>query len=309
MLKVLVASSGWILLVLYLLYERQEYGGALLHHLFSPGQSAISMFFHLVMVSVPAASTYMAYLIRQREVLMRELARGERLQALGEMSQGIAHDFDSLLGSASEGIVRAVEQQDRPGERADSLDEVRRAILEARELAGELRDFSTGVVAAQRTVLVENVVRRACVVATGNTASECRYEFPDDLWPVEADEGSLMSAIAGVVGSAVRMAPQGVVVLVRCENVSLRGDTSLPLSRGQYVNVSVRVPGSDVPAEKLERLFDPYGVKGSEGRGFGLARAFSVVRRHGGHLTASYQKGSIIISAYLPVARLIREDG
>jgi CheY-like chemotaxis protein len=119
---------------------------------------------------------------------------------------------------------------------------------------------------------------------------KCEFSFPDDLWPVEADEGQLSQAVNNLIINAAHAMPGGGTVQVYCRNVS--GDRNeLQPAKGNHVLISIMDHGIGIPKGHLSKIFDPYFTTKRKGSGLGLSTTYSIVKNHGGHLAVESELG------------------
>jgi CheY-like chemotaxis protein len=98
--------------------------------------------------------------------------------------------------------------------------------------------------------------------------------------------------------------PQGGVILVQAENVRLVSTKAMPLGDGDYVKISVQDQGVGIPEKVLPKIFDPYFTTKNKGSGLGLATAYSIIKNHGGFITAESKVGvGTTMYTYLPAAQ------
>jgi CheY-like chemotaxis protein len=132
-----------------------------------------------------------------------------------------------------------------------------------------------------------------------------KYIMSDDLFSVEIDERQIRQVIHIILRNAKEAMPQGGTVTISFENVRVSREDYLPLRDGDYVKVSFQDEGSGIKKEHLERIFDPYFTTkeaGSQkGVGLGLAIAYSIIKKHGGHIAVeSSVGGGTTFHIYLP---------
>ncbi len=135
--------------------------------------------------------------------------------------------------------------------------------------------------------------------------STVRAEFTlePDLPAVDADEGQIHQVVSNLVLNAQQAMPRGGVLQVRAESVLLGERSGLPLAPGPYVRVTVADQGVGIPPEHLVKIFDPYFTTKQTGSGLGLSTAYSIVRRHGGHIEVRSELGrGSTFAVYLPAS-------
>jgi CheY-like chemotaxis protein len=121
-------------------------------------------------------------------------------------------------------------------------------------------------------------------LALSGTNVRAEYVFPPKLWSADVDRGQIGQVIENLVINAVQAMPQGGVIRIVADNVTLgtgRGDSVEP---GQYVRVEIRDQGPGIPPENLGRIFDPYFTTKEDGTGLGLTTSYAIVTKHGGKL-------------------------
>jgi len=97
--------------------------------------------------------------------------------------------------------------------------------------------------------------------------------------------------------------PTGGTVNVSASNLIVGEKETIPLESGKYVRIYIRDKGIGMSPEQLSRIFEPYYTTKQKGSGLGLATAFSIVRNHGGYITAeSKQNSGSDVHVYLPAS-------
>jgi hypothetical protein len=110
------------------------------------------------------------------------------------------------------------------------------------------------------------------------------YIIAEDLHMVEADEGQLSQVLHNIVINAVQAMPEGGIIEVRAENVTLEAGHKylVPLPEGSYVKISIKDEGMGIPEKYLSKIFDPFFTTKGKERGLGLTIAYSIIKKHGG---------------------------
>jgi PAS domain S-box-containing protein len=249
--------------------------------------------------------------ITARRKLEEELVKAQKLESLGILAGGIAHDFNNLL-TAIIGNISLAKQDTQPGDSTyERLEGAERALERARNLTQQLLTFSRGGAPLKKRLSIKEVVRDIAAFALHGAKSRCEFSIPDDLWIVEADEGQLSQVINNLVINADQAMPDGGTVTVTCRNITVGAVSTLPLSPGNYVMISVADRGIGIPAEYLGKVFDPYFTTKRKGSGLGLATTYSIIKRHNGHIAVESGVGTgSTFHLYLPATDrvLLRES-
>jgi CheY-like chemotaxis protein len=237
----------------------------------------------------------------ERRRIEEEHIRIQKLEAIGTLAGGLAHDFNNvltaILGNIS--IVRMDFQSGR--DIIERLDALEKASLRARDLAYQLLTFSKGGAPVKRTIDLRPVIRDAADFVLRGARSRAEYAVADDLAAAEVDEGQIRQVIGNLVINADQAMPEGGRIVILAENVTLGPDSESGLAAGPYVKITVSDEGSGVPGEIRQRIFDPYFTTRKKASGLGLATCYSILRRHNGmvFLEATGDTGSSF-AVFLP---------
>ena len=239
--------------------------------------------------------------ITRRKIVEEETVRTQRLESLGILAGGIAHDFNNILtailGNIS--LTRMSVDEDRP--EYQTLKDAQNACLQAQALTRQLLTFAKGGVPLKRVASIGHIVRESVSLAVRGSNVRCSVSIPPDLRHAEVDEAQLTQTLNNLLINANQAMPDGGEVSVVCENATITEESASSLSPGEYVRITVRDQGAGIPDEQMQHIFDPYFTTKEDGSGLGLAIAYSVVRKHGGFITARSQVGSgTSVVIYIP---------
>jgi PAS domain S-box-containing protein len=243
--------------------------------------------------------------ITESKRIEEELIKAQKLESLGVLAGGIAHDFNNLL-TAILGNVNLARMYAKPGDKVTvRLEEAEKASVRAKDLTQQLLTFSKGGAPVKKTASIADVLRDSARFALRGSNVRCEFSIPDDLWPVEIDEGQISQVIHNLIINAYQAMPDGGAIRVSAENVLLGPDhdLSLTLNLGKYVSLSVEDEGHGIPQHLVSKIFDPYFTTKTKGSGLGLATSYSILKNHDGTITVESEvgKGSTF-RIYLPVS-------
>ncbi len=230
-----------------------------------------------------------------------ELARGQKLESVGVLAGGIAHDFNNLL-TAILGNLSLARMVSAPGDaHYRNIFDAEKASLRARELTQQLLTFSRGGSPVKGSVNIKKLVRESAEFVVRGSNVRLRFSADDTLCPVYVDRGQIGQVIDNLVINAMQAMPDGGFVDISLTNYLPASDSLLPLTRQQYVRISVQDSGPGINKDHLARIFDPYFTTKEVGNGLGLAICFSIINKHGGYITAESESGQgSIFYVYLP---------
>jgi PAS domain S-box-containing protein len=219
--------------------------------------------------------------------IQEERARAARLESLGLLAGGMAHDFNNVLTSIMGNVSMARATLPHAGPPINLLSEAEQACVRARQLTWQLLTFSKGGVPSKKTLTIPRILHESAGMALRGSAARCTFNLPPDLWMVEADEVQLVQVFSNVFINALEAMPHGGAITVTAENVveaDRRSECALPVVPGKYLRVSIADEGIGIPNEHIGRIFDPYFSTKQRGSGLGLATTYSIVKNHGGFL-------------------------
>jgi two-component system, cell cycle sensor histidine kinase and response regulator CckA len=241
--------------------------------------------------------------VNERKRMAQEVMNAQKLESLGVLAGGIAHNFNNILtgivGNIS--LARLCLEDNAKAEAWLATAEL--GCDRAASLTRELITFSRGGSPVRSPVSLGHVLAEAVGSVSSGSGVTYASTLPDGLWQVDVDAGQIAQVFRNILTNAEQAMVNGGRVFIQAENVVVTGADSLPLEDGRYVLVSVRDQGGGIPEENLPRIFDPYFTTRDDGTGLGLAAAYSIIKNHQGYLAVESTAGiGTVVSLYLPVA-------
>lgn len=229
--------------------------------------------------------------VTEQDLLEQELIRATRLESVGVLAGGIAHDFNNILTAVMGNVALAQLDVPSEGPAAVSLRSAEKAALRARDLTQQLLTFAKGGEPVRAAVQIEAVVREMTSFALHGSQVKAFFEINPGLWPADADKGQIGRVVQNLVINAVQAMPNGGSIRITARNEILDG-LSLPgLTPGNYILIAIADTGEGIQSEHLARIFDPYFTTKQTGTGLGLAAAYSIVKKHHGHIDVESEVG------------------
>ena len=238
-----------------------------------------------------------------RERVEQELLKMEKLRSLELLAGGIAHDFNNIL-TAILGNVSLAKLLDKGGRLSQILDQLEKASLQARNLTQQLLTFAKSSVPVKRREDIGRLLTETVEFSLSGSNVKARFEIAPNLWAVEVDQAQITQVIQNLVVNAKQAMPQGGTLEVRAENVLIDRGEDIPFAAGAYVRLLIRDEGVGIPADLLDKIFDPYFTTKQEGSGLGLAIVHSIVSKHGGWIEVDSVPGEgTTFAIYLPALK------
>lgn len=226
--------------------------------------------------------------LRQRE---EELRQAQKMEAVGRLAGGIAHDINNYLG-AVRGHCEVAKMKGESGEALERrMDSVMAATTKASALIKQLLAFSRRQPVKPEVVDLNRVVSDIGGLMTRLLGEDITFETDcqDELWHIKIDPSQIEQVLANLLVNSREAMPGGGAILVATRNYELSAEDSTHPTRppGRYVRLSVRDTGSGIPKELQDKIFEPFFSTKSEtaSSGLGLATVFGVVQQNGGFVT------------------------
>jgi PAS domain S-box-containing protein len=268
-------------------YEDQRICGVFAVHAFQTEPGKMAVFFRDVTAK------------RRME---EEVRKVQKLESVGILAGGIAHDFNNLLTAILGNISMAkLFSQTDMNKVLERLTDAEKASLRARDLTQQLLTFSKGGAPVKNAASITEIIRDSTSFMLSGSNVRCELQFPDNLWPVNIDEGQISQVVQNVIKNADQAMPEGGTVTVRTENITVHEDDPLPLRPGNYVHLTIIDQGIGILEKHLGKIFDPYFSTKQDGSGLGLAACYSIIKNHDGLITAESAFGAgTTFHIYLP---------
>jgi PAS domain S-box-containing protein len=245
--------------------------------------------------------------VSERKLLEVQIMRAQRMESIGTLAGGIAHDLNNVLAPIllASSVLRLNEAD--PKRRAD-LDTIQRCARRGADMVQKLLAFARGGDDERTSILPAELVQdvRGLIGESFPKDIRVEVELPTDPWLVRADATQMHQVLMNLCVNARDAMPEGGTLVIAVEHVVLDevyAHMHVEARPGPYVLVRVEDTGVGMSADILDRIFDPFFTTKDigQGTGLGLSTAHSIVRSHGGfiHVYSELGKGSRF-RVYLP---------
>jgi two-component system cell cycle sensor histidine kinase/response regulator CckA len=229
--------------------------------------------------------------VTEQDALQREALRAQKLDSIGLLAGGLAHDFNNLLHGILGHLSLARVDPRAPEEVRGQLASCEQGVRRAQDLTARLLTFARGGAPVRRIASIAELLRETVDFSLRGSAVEATVVTAPGLWNAAIDEAQVSQVFGNLTLNALQAMPRGGHLVVQAENVRLTRPNHLPLRPGPYVRVTFQDEGIGIPPQDLARIFEPYFTTKEEGSGLGLATAWSVLRRHEGHIAVESEAG------------------
>jgi two-component system, cell cycle sensor histidine kinase and response regulator CckA len=240
--------------------------------------------------------------------LEEQIAQSQKMQAIGQLAGGVAHDFNNVL-TAIIGFSDLLLSNHRPSDPAfNDIMAIKQNANRAAGLVRQLLAFSRRQTLRPQ-VLSLTAVLEDLTVLLGRLLGEkvsSKVVHGRDLWLIKADLNQLEQVIINLAVNARDAMPEGGQLTIRTANVSERDSLSIAqkeMEPGEYVLCEVSDTGTGIPPELIEKIFEPFfsTKEVGKGTGLGLSTVYGIVKQTGGYIFVDTDPGKgAAFRIYLP---------
>jgi two-component system, cell cycle sensor histidine kinase and response regulator CckA len=245
--------------------------------------------------------------ITEKKKLETQFLRSQRMESVGTLAGGIAHDLNNVLAPLLISVqLMRFKLADADGRKL--LDTMEANVLRGAKLIKQVLAFGRGVQGERIPIPPARVVQEVeqIVRETFPKSVALQTHSPAGLWTVTGDATQLHQVLLNLSLNARDAMPDGGQIAITMENVTLdetyarRNPEAKP---GPYVVLTVTDTGTGIPREIQNKIFEPFFTTKapSQGTGLGLSTCFSIIRSHGGFMTCHSELGhGSAFKVYLP---------
>lgn len=246
--------------------------------------------------------------LTEEKKLEAQTLRSQRMENVGNLAGGIAHDLNNVLAP----IKMAIEllKRDTPNgtSRAKVLDIINSSCDRGANLVRQVLSFARGVEGDRISIQLSQLVLEleSMVMETFPRNIHIETEIANDLWAITGNPTQIQQVLLNLTVNARDAMPDGGDLTITVSNFIVDAQfasTSSKAKEGSYVRLKVTDNGCGIPVEIRERIFEQFFTTKAQGKGtgLGLATVFTVVKNHGGFQTIESEVGQgTTFNIYLP---------
>jgi len=248
----------------------------------------------------------------ERDKLEIQLRQAQKMEVIGTLTEGIAHDYNNMLSVILGNISLAKEHVKANTTISGFLTEAEKASLKTRDLTHRLMALSEKGAPLRQSGSIENPLREIFEEIQYHENIDCALDISGELWPVDYDPTQMHYAIRNLLINAMEAIPGGGSINIQLENTTIGDpvqDSLQPLPQGRYVHILIKDNGIGILKENLDRIFDPYfstkerGIQ--KGMGLGLTTAYTIIQKHEGYISIQSAPGEgTAVSVFLPASKI-----
>ncbi len=246
--------------------------------------------------------------IYEQKKLEAQIQQVQKMEAIGTLAGGIAHDYNNLLMGILGNASLMTFDLDPNHPHYEKLQNIEKYVQSGADLTKQLLGFAKGGKYEVKSIDANDVVRQSSEMFS-RTKKEIRIHqnFQKNIWPVEADPNQVEQVLLNLYVNAGQAMPGGGELYLQTENVTLDDSYTQHFSvqAGDYVKISIADTGIGMDEKTIKRIFDPFFTTKDMGRGtgLGLASAYGIIKNHGGIINADsiINKGTTF-NVFLPAS-------
>ena len=252
--------------------------------------------------------------ISEKQRLEAQLRHAQRMESIGTLAGGIAHNFNNLLMGIQGNASMMLLDLDSGNPRHKNLTNIEKLVKNGAKLTAQLIGYAReGSYEVRPTSLNQLVKETSDTFGMTKKEITVHQELSEKLYDTNVDQGQIEQVLLNLYVNATDAMPGGGDLFLKTINVTDKDITSKPykVQPGNYILLTVRDTGVGMDKETRERIFEPFfTTKGlASGTGLGMASAYGIIEGHGGYIDVDSEVGEgATFSIYLPATEKVIEE-
>lgn len=248
--------------------------------------------------------------ITQRKAIATQLYQAQKMEAVGQLTGGLAHDFNNILGVAIGNLDLLAEELEQQPDTLELVEAAQASLLKGADLTRQLLAFARRQPLQPERVQIEDLLAASIRLLRRTLGEQVEVSFrvEGSVWPVTVDVAQLEAAITNLAINARDAMPEGGRLGIVLGNAGLDADyaaTMPDVQAGDYVLIEMHDTGHGMPPEVVSRVFEPFFTTKPPGKGtgLGLSMVYGFIKQSGGHIRIYSEVGhGTTVKLYLPRA-------
>ncbi len=244
--------------------------------------------------------------ITQQKKLEEQLFQSQKMETIGTLAGGIAHNFNNLLMGILGNTSLMLMKVDALHPFYDKLKAIERLVEDGADLTRQLIGFARGGKYNVKPLDINKLIKDTSEMFGMTRKDITIYKnLEENINTVEADKSQIEQVLLNIYINAWQAMPSGGNIYIETKNISINEEESITynIKPGEYIKISITDTGIGMDEATKQRVFEPFfTTRGlGEGNGLGLASAYGIIKNHGGTINVYSEKGhGATFSIYLP---------
>ncbi len=244
--------------------------------------------------------------ITERKRLETQLQHAQKMEAIGTLAGGIAHEFNNLLMAIQGNASLILSDMDKFHPHYEKIRNIETIVKSGARLTSQLLGYARKGKYEIRPIDLNRIVEET-IETFGSARKDIiiHSKLVKDIPAIEADQGQIVQILLNLLINAADAMPAGGQIKIETENIPYAQVRNKPyrVKPGNYVLLKIADTGSGMDKETMDRIFEPFFTTKTMGRGtgLGLASVYGSVKAHGGYIDVESEKNKgSTFSIYLP---------
>ena len=227
--------------------------------------------------------------ITERKKMESQLSQAERMDSIGRLAGGVAHDFNNILMGVQGRVSLMLAECDSTNPFNEHLQSIEIYVQSATELTRQLLGFARGGKYEIKALNINHLIDQN-IDMFSRTRKELlvNKEYQDKIWATEVDEGQINQVLLNLLVNAWEAMPSGGELVIKTANMDNHHNAVTGTDNGdsKFVSISITDTGIGMSAETIKKIYDPFYTTKEMGRGtgLGLSSVYGIIRNHNGHI-------------------------
>lgn len=249
--------------------------------------------------------------ISQQEKTMLEiqLQQAHKMQAIGTLASGFAHNFNNLLMGIMANVSIMLLDIDSNHKQYKYLKNIEKQVANGSKLSGQLTGYARAGRDGVKPINLNQLLKETCdTFKIAKKEIIIHQDLDENLHGIESNIGQIEQVLLNLYVNAADAMPEGGDLFLKTMNITDKEMTGKPYDPkpGDYILLTVKDTGAGMDKETRERIFEPFfTTKGlAKGTGFGLSSAYGIIKGHGGYIDVDSERGyGTTFGIYLPAIK------
>lgn len=249
--------------------------------------------------------------ITQIAELEQQFRRSQRMETIGLLAGGIAHDLNNVLAPIMMSLP-LLKEEFLSESTAELIQTIESCLDRGTDIIRQVLTFSRGTQGERITLQSRHLLKElmSMIQETFPKDVQVRLFANSNFWPVDGDPTQLQQVFLNLAVNARDAMPNGGSLKIQCSNVVLKEPLSylnMRINPGRYSCISFEDTGSGIAAEILDKIFEPFFTTKAHGKGtgLGLPTALGIIRSHKGLIRVDSKLGEgTVFQIYLPASKI-----